>query len=499
LVPAAAAALITTSAAAEVVMPPRCPRAKLSQQVGLTDLTVEYNSPAVRGRALWGATVPYGEPWRAGDNPAAKITFSREVVFAGQKVPAGTYALLPIPASGDWTLALNRNASLFETNRDYKPDLDVARVKVRAKAAPHRERLTFLFSDFTDEQAMLDLEWERVRVSIPIKVDTREQVLAGIKALDDVWRGYATVARYMLETKKDYDAGLKYIDRSLALQESAQALWIKASLLAAKGLYGEARAEGEKAAKLGGKPGDDPSLDVDAPSMLAAWSRAADRPVPAVASKRTAKAETKVAMRKGRAAARASALDPPPVAAGPLGELPDDPPAPAAHPPLPATEPPPQVAKPVAADNGTGEAAPPLAPPAPTGLDSPPLAKVDHSNDKIGKLDERPAPVRAVVKSAPPTGTPRPAEIAPIIERGKVDIQTCYQRALRQDPTLTHGKVTVSISIGVSGLVKGVVLDSPRKLRTLEPCIKEAVSHWVFPPSTVEYGAELPIALQGKE
>src|SRR5512144_554942 len=94
---AALLAMASTGRAAELQIPRRSPRAHVSQQVGPTELAVDYNSPAVRGRAIWGAVVPFGEVWRAGDGPAPRVSFSGDVVFAGTEVPAGTYALLAIP------------------------------------------------------------------------------------------------------------------------------------------------------------------------------------------------------------------------------------------------------------------------------------------------------------------------------------------------------------------------------------------------------------------
>jgi TonB family protein len=68
---------------------------------------------------------------------------------------------------------------------------------------------------------------------------------------------------------------------------------------------------------------------------------------------------------------------------------------------------------------------------------------------------------------------------------------------LLRDNTLTHGKVTVRVSIGLSGRVKSVSLDAPAQFRALEPCIRDVMSRWAFPPSSEEYGTEFPVVLQG--
>src|SRR6185295_331597 len=114
-------------------------------------------------------------------------------------VPAGTYWLLATPGKSSWTFMINRSPDSIA----YKPDLDVARVKVPVKVAARRERLVFLFSDVTDDRASLDLEWDGVRASVPIQVGTTQQIEAAIGGLDEAWRTFANAARYMLETKKD--------------------------------------------------------------------------------------------------------------------------------------------------------------------------------------------------------------------------------------------------------------------------------------------------------
>src|SRR5262245_46710820 len=159
---AALLGLVSTAGAAELAIPRRSPHAHVSQQVGATELAVDYNSPAVRGRAIWGAVVPYGEVWRAGDGPAPRVSFSGDVVFAGEQIPAGTYALLAIPGREDWTLVLSRNPNVLEESRDCGAEPELARVKVHAAAAPYRERLAVGFWGVSDQQATRDLDGERV-------------------------------------------------------------------------------------------------------------------------------------------------------------------------------------------------------------------------------------------------------------------------------------------------------------------------------------------------
>ena len=242
------------AARADLELPRPSPFAKVVQTVGLTDITVDYSSPGVKGRKIWGVVVPYDQMWRAGANNATKLTFSRDVTFAGKPVPAGSYAFFVIPTKGAWTVILNKKAEQNGVGRDYKEADDLLRVQVTPKAAPFRERLAYLVTDFNDDKASLDLEWDKLRLAIPITVQTSAQALANINnAIDNTWRTYANAARYMLENKKDYDAGMKYIDQSLALKEDWFNVWIKAQLQAAKGDLKDARVTGEHAYDLGKK------------------------------------------------------------------------------------------------------------------------------------------------------------------------------------------------------------------------------------------------------
>ena len=240
-------------AQSQLQLPRPSPPAKVSQTVGLTEISIEYSSPAAKGRKLWGALVPYGELWRTGANQATKITFSKDATIGSTAVPAGSYALFAIPGANEWTLILNKDFNQSGAS-SYKQDLDVARVQVQPKAIPHRERLTYVVSDFTDDSASVDLEWEKVRVSLPVKLATKAQAMANIKALTEgAWGPYNNAARYMLESTKDFDAGLQLVDKSLAAKEHWYNLWTKAQLLAAKGKYKEAMTHAQKAKQLGDK------------------------------------------------------------------------------------------------------------------------------------------------------------------------------------------------------------------------------------------------------
>lgn len=280
---AAGVALVSPSVRAAFEMPRQVPVAKLSQQVGLTEISLEYECPAVKGRKIFGGVVPFDRVWTFGTGAAPRVRFNREVTVGDKAVPAGTYSLLALPGRATWTVILNKSSAPITSVGDYRPDHDVARIKVPAKSIARRERLIFLFSELADDRAALDLEWDEVRVSIPVRVNTTEQVLSAIGDLDDAWRSFANAARYMLEVKKDYDAGLKYIDQSLALREDWYSLWVKAALLAGKGRFADANQVAERAYDLERKVGNGTALEAELRNAIAEWRSKGRLPDPPTA------------------------------------------------------------------------------------------------------------------------------------------------------------------------------------------------------------------------
>jgi hypothetical protein len=245
--------LLSVPATAQMQLPAPSPGASVKQTVGLTDVSVEYSSPAVKGRPIWGALVPWDQPWRTGANASTRITFSRDVTFGGKPVPAGTYAVVTFPGQKGWTVALNKELGLFGGGKTYDAKLDVAKVPAKTAAIPHRERLAFVFSDTTEDSTSLDLEWEKLRVSVPVKVDTAAHVKASIaEGMEATWRAPANAGRYMLE-KKDYASALQFADTSIGVKSTWFNQWTRAEALAGLGRSAEAKKAAQAAWDLGDK------------------------------------------------------------------------------------------------------------------------------------------------------------------------------------------------------------------------------------------------------
>jgi hypothetical protein len=249
---AAAVALAAAPAAAQnLETPAPSPKARVEQRVGVTDFKLDYSSPSVKKRKIWGELVPYDKVWRMGANAATKLEVSRDFTFGDKPVKAGAYALYAIPGKTSWTLVLNSNPAGNATEPDAKTD--VARITVKPTALPApRERMTFVFSDTADDSTNLDLEWEKLRVRVPLKVDTKAHVGKGIEeATAGAWRPHWQAARYLLDSNGDLGQALAFIDKSVAIQPTWANNWVRAQILGKQGKKPEAKAAAEQALTLG--------------------------------------------------------------------------------------------------------------------------------------------------------------------------------------------------------------------------------------------------------
>ena len=248
----AVAVMLSRAAWAQAVIetPAPSPKARVEQRVGVTDVSIDYSSPGVKARKIWGDVVPYDKVWRAGANAPTKLTVSRDFTFGGTAVKAGSYSLFVTPGKKTWTVALNTDLAATQDSHDDKND--VAKVAVQPAALPAlRERLIYLFSDTQDDRANLDLEWERVRIRVAIAIDTKAAVTASIeKAIAAVWQPHATAANYYFNAG-DLVKAAALIDKSIAIESNWRNEWLRAQIQGKKGNKVEATASANRALALG--------------------------------------------------------------------------------------------------------------------------------------------------------------------------------------------------------------------------------------------------------
>ncbi len=170
-------------------IPAVSPRQVVEQQFSITKISIDYGRPAVKGRVIFGDLVPFGEVWRAGANEATKITFGQEVLFGGQKVKKGTYALYIVPQEKEWKIILNKGVNNWGAfNYDAKDDVVSTTVPIK-KMNEKMERFTINFEDITDEKLNLVFEWDKTRADVPVEILNVEetlQIIDNLKAIKKI-------------------------------------------------------------------------------------------------------------------------------------------------------------------------------------------------------------------------------------------------------------------------------------------------------------------------
>ncbi|MFK8058421.1 MAG: DUF2911 domain-containing protein [Saprospiraceae bacterium] len=224
------------------------PIQKLEQRVGMTDVTIVYSRPHMRGRTIFGDLVPFDSLWRTGANRNSKITFSKPVTINNTKVNTGTYAIITRPGKSKWDVIFYKELTHWEVPSPWDEEQIAAQISVPStQTARTAARLTFSIDDFNDDEATLALHWENTRIEVPIDVNTEEKiraVLAGPSASD-----YHRAAEYSLIWDKDLEDGLKWAQLSIDMREKKE-YWqvnLKAKLLAKLGRYEEALATAKAA------------------------------------------------------------------------------------------------------------------------------------------------------------------------------------------------------------------------------------------------------------
>lgn len=274
----AATALVLAAAplAAQFEAPLPSPKGGVTQRVGVTDFSVSYSRPLVKGRVIWGGLVPYDKPWRTGANRATTLTLSDEIEVEGKKLPAGTYSIVTIPGKESWTVAFNKDLDLwFKTEYDEKKD--ALRVEVKPVTFPEAvESFTIVFRNVTNDGADLSFVWDKLRVPVRIKVDTKALVVAKgrdavVNAKADDWETPLAVGRYFFGEKLGNPGeAMKFVERSIAVKKGWSNTAQKARILAADGKTAEAIKTGEEAVALGKASPDKPNMEAFE-KALAEW------------------------------------------------------------------------------------------------------------------------------------------------------------------------------------------------------------------------------------
>jgi tetratricopeptide (TPR) repeat protein len=215
----------------------------------MSEVTITYHSPGVKGRRVWGDLVPYHEgtalPWRAGANENTTISFSTDVMIEGKPLPAGTYGLHMLPTPGDWTLIFSTNSTSWGSFT-YKKEEDALRVTVKPVAAPHEEWLRYGFENLNQLGATAYLHWEKLKVPFRIELagghdSILESFRLQLRGLAGFFsQGYIAAAQYCSNNKVGVDQGLKWADQGIANGGGFNARIVKSQLLVLAGKTAQA-------------------------------------------------------------------------------------------------------------------------------------------------------------------------------------------------------------------------------------------------------------------
>ncbi len=289
-------------ASAQIRAPRPSPKASVMGTIGVTDVTITYSRPAVKGRAIWGdplpeqagakgeATlddqnirpkgapiVPWGHAWRTGANEATQFVVTDEVLINGQKLPAGSYSLHTIPTKDEFTLIFNSVANQWGSF-NYDATKDTLRVKAKPEwVTENKEWLEYSIEPVDDSSARVSIRWERLRVPFTVEVKdvkglTLQKARAAVAAAKpDDFQTRAQAAGYGLQNRLNVDEAMGWLEDSIKIRATIGNVGLKARVLAEQGKTAEAIAAGETAIQLGKEAKANPTTIANMEKLVADW------------------------------------------------------------------------------------------------------------------------------------------------------------------------------------------------------------------------------------
>jgi DUF2911 family protein len=262
-------------------------KASVMQTIGVTDVTITYHRPAVKGRTIFAEAppsmearakgeatldnqnerkpgepiVPYNHVWRAGANEATTFQVTDDVLINGQPLKAGTYSLAAIPGKDEWTIIFNNDPGQWGAF-SYDARKDALRVKAKPQAmAENQELLRYSFDPVTPNTATVNLRWEKVNVPFTVEVKdvkalwrAKTDALIAANPTNEV---FPLQAANVYAADKNWDEALKYVDQSIKAKPTFRNLSAKATLLHSAGRNQEALAAADEAIAKGKAEGAD--------------------------------------------------------------------------------------------------------------------------------------------------------------------------------------------------------------------------------------------------
>lgn len=247
--------LCLSSYGQEMKLPAPSPLATTKQDFSTSFIEIKYSRPSVRGRKIFGQTIPYNAVWRTGANAATTLTFGEEVSIKGHVIPAGTYALYSVPGEKEWKIIINKGVGNWGVSGfDDKDDVAVFNVPVQ-KMPETLQTFSIDIQNLGTRNCDIVLAWENTKVVLPVVADNDKKITEYLEnAIHQPKLPYQQAANYYLETGQQLDKALGYAD--LAIKENPNAFWLywlKARICQKLGKKDEALKAARKSAEMASK------------------------------------------------------------------------------------------------------------------------------------------------------------------------------------------------------------------------------------------------------
>ena len=263
---------------AQIEAPAPSPLAKIEQKVGLTDVSIEYSRPGVKGREIFGNLVPFGKIWRTGANQRTKITFSDDITIEGKTLKAGTYAIFTKPEASSWDVYFYTEYQGGGAPQEWDESKVALSTRVAVEPIPFSvESFSMDFNNLRNDGASLDIIWEKTYVSIPFSVPTESKVVASINSTMNgpSAQDFYASAVYYLESGNDIVQAVDWIDKAVEMTKDQPRFWYlrQQSLIHAKaGNKSGAIAAAKQSLKLATAAGNNDYIKLNKDS-LAEWEK----------------------------------------------------------------------------------------------------------------------------------------------------------------------------------------------------------------------------------
>lgn len=204
-----------------IPIPQKSPWEKITTQVGIIDISIEYSRPSVRGRKIFGELVPYNKVWRTGANLNTRITFSKPVLIGDKALKEGTYTLFTKPGLDEWEVIIYSEYNEYGEPDKLLQENIIAKISVPThKQNRMIETFSIRFEDLRMDGCNLVLAWERVLVKIPLNIPTSSIMNSSLQSiLEKTANTYVFAATNYLNIDKDAKTALELINFALSLKE----------------------------------------------------------------------------------------------------------------------------------------------------------------------------------------------------------------------------------------------------------------------------------------